>query len=97
MGATLRHHDHEDALSYVIAAVWQASLKYDPERSISFSTFAYQLSRRRVSLLHLGGMPWARIGELVGHDDLMTTARTYTHVVADEGELNYTTLLGARD
>jgi integrase len=97
MGATLRHDDHEDALSYVIAAVWQASLKYDPERSISFSTFAYQLSRRRVSLLHLGGMPWARIGELVGHDDLMTTARTYTHVVADEGELNYTTLLGARD
>jgi DNA-directed RNA polymerase specialized sigma24 family protein len=47
MGATLRHDDHEDALSYVIAAVWQASLKYDPERSISFSTFAYQLSRRR--------------------------------------------------
>jgi hypothetical protein len=31
----------------------------------------------------------ARIGGLVGHDDLMTTARTYTHVVADEGELDY--------
>jgi site-specific recombinase XerD len=42
-----------------------------------------QLRHRRVSLLHLGGMPWARIGELVGHDDLVTTARTYTHVVAD--------------
>jgi integrase len=48
---------------------------------------------RRVSLLHLGGMPWARIGELVGHDDLMTTARTYTHVVVDERELDYAELL----
>jgi integrase len=44
----------------------------------------HDLRHRRVSLLHLGGMPWARIGELVGHDDLVTTARTYTHVVADE-------------
>jgi integrase len=33
------------------------------------------------------------IGELVGHDDLVTTARTYTHVVADEGELDYAVLL----
>ena len=49
----------------------------------------HDLRHRRVSLLHLGGMPWARIGELVGHDDLMTTARTYTHVVGDEGELDY--------
>jgi integrase len=53
----------------------------------------HDLRHRRVSLLHLGGMPWARIGELVGHDDLMTTARTYTHVVADERELDYGELL----
>jgi integrase len=53
----------------------------------------HDLRHRRVSLLHLGGMPWARIGELVGHDDLMTTARTYTHVVASEGELDYAQLL----
>jgi integrase len=53
----------------------------------------HDLRHRRVSLLHLGGMPWARIGELVGHDDLMTTARTYTHVVADERELDYETML----
>jgi integrase len=38
-------------------------------------------------------MPWARIGELVGHDDLMTTTRTYTHVVADEREIDYAGLL----
>ena len=53
----------------------------------------HDLRHRRVSLLHLGGMPWARIGELVGHDDLVTTARTYTHVVVDERELDYDTLL----
>jgi integrase len=38
-------------------------------------------------------MPWARIGELVGHDDLVTTARTYTHVIADEAELDHQELL----
>jgi integrase len=53
----------------------------------------HDLRHRRVSLLHLGGMPWARIGELVGHDDLVTTARTYTHVVADEREIDYATIL----
>jgi integrase len=53
----------------------------------------HDLRHRRVSLLHLGGMPWARMGELVGHDDLVTTARTYTHVVADEGELDYAELM----
>jgi integrase len=31
----------------------------------------HDFRHRRVSLLHLGGMPWARIGELVGHDDLV--------------------------
>jgi integrase len=53
----------------------------------------HDLRHRRVSLLHLGGMPWARIGELVGHDDLMTTARVYTHVVADEAEIDYEGML----
>jgi hypothetical protein len=38
-------------------------------------------------------MRWARIGELVGHDDLVTTARTYTYVVVDERELDYSELL----
>jgi len=53
----------------------------------------HDLRHRRASLLHLGGMPWARIGELVGHDDLITTARTYTHVVADRRELDYPALM----
>jgi integrase len=30
-----------------------------------------------------------RIGEQVGHDDITTTSRVYTHVVADEAELDY--------
>jgi hypothetical protein len=38
-------------------------------------------------------MPWARIGELVGHDDLVTTARVYTDVVASEGEFDHSQLL----
>jgi integrase len=49
----------------------------------------HDLRHRRISLLHVGGMPWARIGEQVGHDDLMTTARTYTHVVTNETEVDY--------
>ena len=53
----------------------------------------HDLRHRRVSLLHLGGMPWARIGELVGHDDLVTTARTSTHVIGDEAELDYPAIL----
>jgi hypothetical protein len=38
-------------------------------------------------------MPWARIGGLVAHDDVVTTARTCTHVVVDERELDYAELL----
>jgi integrase len=53
----------------------------------------HDLRHRRVSLLHLGGMPLARIGEMVGHGDIVTTARTYTHVVASENELDYAALL----
>ena len=61
---------------------------------VGVPTFSpHDLRHRRVSLLHLGGMQWARIGELVGHDDLITTARTYTHVIPDEAELDYPELL----
>jgi integrase len=52
----------------------------------------HDLRHRRVSLLHLGGMPWARIGEAVGHDSA-TAARTYTHVMADENEVDYASLI----
>jgi len=53
----------------------------------------HDLRHRRISLLHLGGVPWARIGEHVGQRNLAVTANTYTHVLADETELDYPELL----
>ena len=38
------------------------------------------LRHRRITLLHEQGVSWARIGEAMGHGDIATTARTYTHV-----------------
>jgi integrase len=52
----------------------------------------HDLRHRRVSLLHLRGVPWARIGEAVGHD-AYTSAKTYTHVMIDETELDYGAIL----
>jgi hypothetical protein len=49
-----------------------------------------------VSLLHEQGVSWARIGEFVGHGDIVTTARTYTHVLGDGSELDYAELVRAR-
>jgi integrase len=53
----------------------------------------HDLRHRRISLLHLGGVPWARIGEHVGQRSLAVTADIYTHVLADEMELDYANLL----
>jgi integrase len=53
----------------------------------------HDLRHRRVSLLHLRGEPWARIGEWVGQRNLAVTANTYTHVLTDEVELDYEGLL----
>lgn len=54
----------------------------------------HDLRHRRISLEHLRGIPWARIGELVGQRNLAVTANTYTHVLTDEVELGYADLLG---
>jgi len=53
----------------------------------------HDLRHRRISLLHLGGVPWARIGEHVGQRNLAVTANTYSHVLADEAELDYGRIL----
>jgi integrase len=53
----------------------------------------HDLRHRRISLLHARGVSWARIGEQVGQRNLRTTAETYTHVLADETELDYRRLL----
>jgi integrase len=56
----------------------------------------HDLRHRRISLLHLRGVPWARIGEFVGQRKLSVTAETYTHVLSDETELDYERLISAR-
>ena len=62
-------------------------------RAAGVPTFSpHDLRHRRISLLHLGGVPWARIGQHVGQR-LAVTANTYTHVLADEAELDYAGLL----
>jgi integrase len=65
-----------------------------PQKSPTFSP--HDLRHRRVSSLHAQGLPWARIGERVGHADLVTAARTYTHVHGDEAELDYAALIPSR-
>ena len=55
----------------------------------------HDLRHRRISLLHLRGVPWARIGEQVGQRNLAVTANTYSHVLTDEAELDYAALLAA--
>jgi integrase len=54
----------------------------------------HDLRHRRISLLHLRRVPWARIGEQVGQRNLAVTANTYSHVLVDEAELHYSELLG---
>ncbi len=44
-------------------------------------------------MLHLRGMPWARIGEQVGQHNLAVTADTYSHVMIDESEVDFADLL----
>lgn len=53
----------------------------------------HDLRHRRISLLHLRGVPWARIAEFVGQRDLTVTANTYSHVLVDEAELDYAAML----
>jgi integrase len=53
----------------------------------------HDLRHRRISLMHLAGVPWATIGQGIGQRNLAVTANTYTHVLADERELDYASLL----
>jgi integrase len=53
----------------------------------------HNLRHRRITLPHLSGVPWARIGEHVGQRSLRVTADTYTHVLSDEDELDYPEVL----
>ena len=43
-------------------------------------------------MLYPSGVPWARIGEAVGHD-LVKGARRYTDVMTHGQELDYATII----
>ena len=45
----------------------------------------HDLRHRRISLMHLRGRPWARIGEFVGQRGLTVTANTHTHELVRRG------------
>jgi integrase len=63
-------------------------------RAAGVPTFSpHDLRHLRISLLHLRGTPWARIGEFVGQRNLSVTANTYSHVLPDETEVDYSALL----
>jgi DNA-directed RNA polymerase specialized sigma24 family protein len=47
MSIHLGEHDHEDALAYLVATVWEVSRSFDPGRSRSFEHYAYSICRRR--------------------------------------------------
>ena len=47
--ATLNGQEFEDALAYLVAVVWESSVKYDPRRSSSFSQYAYRICRLRLT------------------------------------------------
>lgn len=51
-GARLGHHDREDALTHLVGLAWECSVEYDPERGLSFSTFAYRRCRLRLADWH---------------------------------------------
>jgi integrase len=54
----------------------------------------HDLRHRRISLLHLRGVPWARIRRAGrAARNLAVTANTYSHVLVDEAELDYAGLL----
>lgn len=54
----------------------------------------HDLRHRRISLLHRQGRTWAEIARFVGQRKLSLTADTYTHVLSDGRELDYSALLG---
>jgi integrase len=63
-------------------------------KAAGIPTFSpHDLRHRRISLLHLRGVPWARIGEQVGQRNLAVTANVYSHVLTDETELDYARLI----
>jgi hypothetical protein len=56
----------------------------------------HDLKHRRISLLHAQGKSWAEIAELVGNRSAKLLADTYTHVLIDEREVDYESIIAER-
>jgi integrase len=56
----------------------------------------HDLKHRRISLLHAQGKTWAEIAELVGNRSAKLLADTYTHVLLDEREIDYASVIAER-
>lgn len=56
----------------------------------------HDLKHRRVSLLHAQGKTWAQVAEIVGNASAVVLAKTYTHVLMDEREIDYASILAER-
>jgi DNA-directed RNA polymerase specialized sigma24 family protein len=62
MGARLGEDEHEDALAFLVATVWEVSTRFDPQRSRCFEHYAYSICRRRAIdwyRRHYGRTRWA--------------------------------------
>ena len=57
----------------------------------------HDLRHRRISVWHRAGISWAEIGRWVGQRNISVTADTYTHVIADDRELDLFGLLADLD
>lgn len=53
-------------------------------------------SSASISLLHAQGRSWAEIAELVGNRSAKVLADTYTHVLMDEREIDYASVIAER-
>jgi integrase len=92
MEATLPPRDDRDPEARLFAPSGADALRTSIARACTAAGIPlfspHDLRHRRVSLLHVRGVPWARIGEMVGQRDLAVTANTYTHVLVSEDEVD---------
>jgi integrase len=95
--ATLPPREDRDSDARLFAGIGADRLRVAIARACKASgvpVFSpHDLRHRRISLLHRQGRTWAEIGRFVGQRKLSLTADTYTHVLSDGQELDYSTLL----
>lgn len=80
----------------VFPGLSQAKLRTDMARTCKAAGILlhspHDLRHRRITLLHMQGVPLRQVGEWVGQRNLSVTADVYTHVLTD-GEIDRTALL----